>query len=82
MITSAAFRSACFSPTHPSLTAAAALSRTWFLLSCAALTLSAEPIPNAKPSDLPEASTPAALQVAPGFKVDLLYSVPKAEQGS
>ena len=82
MITSASFRSACFSPTHPSLNAAATLTRAWFLFSCAALMLSAEPIPNEKPSDLPEASTPAALQVAPGFKVDLLYSVPKAEQGS
>ena len=31
---------------------------------------------------LPAAVAPSSLQVAPGFKVDLLYSVPKEEQGS
>jgi putative heme-binding domain-containing protein len=33
-------------------------------------------------ADLPLATAPADLQVAPGFKVDLLYTVPKEEQGS
>ena len=34
------------------------------------------------PFELPTATPPSALQVAPGFKVELLYTVPKAEQGS
>ncbi len=34
------------------------------------------------PPPLPEASAAADLEVAPGFKVDLLYAVPKEEQGS
>ncbi len=33
-------------------------------------------------TELPVATPPADLQVAPGFKVELLYSVPKEEQGS
>ncbi len=82
MITSSLFQSAYSYPTRRSFNAAATLTRVLFLLNVTALTISAEPIPNEKSSDLPEASIPAALQVAPGFKVDLLYSVPKAEQGS
>jgi len=43
-------------------------------LSCSALSLSAR--------DLPTATDPGDLEVAAGFQVDLLYSVPKEEQGS
>ena len=32
--------------------------------------------------DLPLATQPNDLQIAPGFQVDLLYTVPKEEQGS
>lgn len=33
-------------------------------------------------AELATATAPSAIQVAPGFKVELLYTVPKAEQGS
>jgi putative heme-binding domain-containing protein len=40
------------------------------------------PAPKRNPAELPAATDPAALLVAPGFKVELLYTVPKDEQGS
>src|SRR3954470_13227365 len=33
-------------------------------------------------AELATATEPSAIKVAPGFKVELLYTVPKAEQGS
>ncbi|MEY4939411.1 MAG: hypothetical protein RIQ93_1146, partial [Verrucomicrobiota bacterium] len=36
----------------------------------------------ATPFELPSATNPAELQVAAGFKVELLYAVPKTEEGS
>jgi putative heme-binding domain-containing protein len=33
-------------------------------------------------SALPAATEPSAIQIVPGFKVELLYSVPRSEQGS
>src|SRR4051812_42774267 len=33
-------------------------------------------------AQLTEATPPSAIQVAPGFKVELLYAVPKGDQGS
>jgi putative heme-binding domain-containing protein len=35
-----------------------------------------------RPGEMPAATDPSAIQVAPGFKVDLLYTVPKSDQGS
>jgi hypothetical protein len=36
----------------------------------------------AQPAAPAAAISPAALQVAPGFKVELIYTVPKEDQGS
>src|SRR5690242_4233360 len=33
-------------------------------------------------AELTTATEPSAIKVAPGFKVELLYTVPKADQGS
>lgn len=52
-------------------------------LTLASLSLSPSLAHAARPSaELPAAVAPASLQVAPGFKVDLLYTVPKEDQGS
>ena len=40
------------------------------------------PAPPPPAIQLPPATDPAVLHVAPGFKVDLLYAVPRVEQGS
>ncbi len=40
------------------------------------------PAPPPPAIQLPPATDPAVLHVAPGFKVDLLYTVPRVEQGS
>src|SRR5688572_1941742 len=37
---------------------------------------------NPPPGTPPPATDPSALVVAPGFKVELLYSVPRTDQGS
>ena len=42
----------------------------------------ATPGSRAAMAELAVATDPSAIQVAPGFKVELLYTVPKAEQGS
>jgi putative heme-binding domain-containing protein len=41
-----------------------------------------QPPKDKPPAKEPPATDPAAMKVAKGFKVELLYSVPKAEQGS
>jgi putative heme-binding domain-containing protein len=39
-------------------------------------------VANAESAPTPEVFTPPTLEVAPGFKVELLYTVPKEQQGS
>jgi hypothetical protein len=34
------------------------------------------------PAELPPPADPAAINLPPGFKVEMLYSVPRADQGS
>ena len=64
-------------PSLPSLFAVAALTAA----SAFAQTPAAATAPRPA-NQLPAAVEPSALQVAPGFKVELLYTVPKEQQGS
>ncbi len=64
------------------LATASAFAQTSAPSSAPAAPTASAPAPARNPAELPAATEPSDLQIAPGFKVELLYTVPKDEQGS